>query len=154
MFTLRAATLFDDGNGYYAKPSLDIGAIYRLTVIRRSITSSGSLKDSDHIFAFVTPAIEVGLDLDYDEFSLRPFVFGGARFLLNEDETRNINVTFQNLQPADDELRFERTAATAFLGAGATLFASSGISSRMIYTASFQQRLVTHTFSARLQIDF
>jgi hypothetical protein len=63
VFTLRAATSFDDGNGYYAKPSLDIGAIYRLTDIRRSITSSGSLKDSDHIFAFVTPAVEVGLDL-------------------------------------------------------------------------------------------
>ena len=154
VFTLRAATLFNDGNRYYAKPSLDIGAIYRLTDIRRSATTGGTLKDSDHIFAFVTPAVEVGLDLDYDELSLRPFVFGGARFLLNEDETRSINTVFQNLQLADDELRFERTAATAFLGAGATLFASSGISSRMIYTASFQKRLVTHNFSARLQIDF
>lgn len=159
VLALRAATLIDDGNGYYAKPSVDVGLIYTHTknsdtFFRTPVTVLGDIETSNHVFAFVTPALEVGLDLEYDTFSIRPFAFGGARFLFNEDETRNINSSFVGITLTDDELSFERNSTSAFLGAGATLFASGGLSSRITYAATFQSRLVSHNVSAQLQIDF
>lgn len=159
VLALRAATLIDDGNGYYAKPSVDVGLIYTHakssdTFFRTPFPVLGDIETSNHVFAFVTPALEVGLDLEYETFSIRPFAFGGARFLFNEDETRKINSSFVGIRLTDDELRFERNSTSAFLGAGATLFASGGLSSRLTYTATFQSRLVSHNVSAQLQLDF
>lgn len=154
---LRAATLIDDGNGYYAKPSLDVGLFYTHTKRANAFFGPSVLAEieaSDHVFAFVTPALEVGVDLDYGAYSVRPFVFGGARFLFNEDETRNVNSPFVAIGLNDDEVRFRRNRATALLGAGATLFATGGLSSRVTYAASFQRRLVSHSVSAQLQMNF
>ncbi len=154
---LRAATLIDDGNGYYAKPSLDVGLLFTHAKSSDAVFQPaffGEFEASNHVFAFVTPALEVGLDLDFDAYSVRPFAFGGAQFLFNEDETRKINATFGGIRLNDDELRFRRNSALAFLGAGATVFASGGFSTRITYAATFQRRLVSHNVRAQLQFDF
>lgn len=157
VLALRAATLFDDGNGYYAKPSLDVGLIYTHTKNSNVIFQSlfpGDIETSDHVFAFIRPALEIGLDVEYSAYSIRPFVFGGAQFLFNEDETRKIDGTASGIAFTDDEIRFERNSSLAFLGAGATVFASGGFSSRVTYSATFQSRQVAHNVGVKLQLDF
>lgn len=147
---LRAATLFPLESGLYVLPSLGVGAILERFQTQRSAAFFGipvTTPDGKTVASgFVTPSVQIGMDIPTEAFFFRPFVFGGITYRFDEDYSRRF--------PGGGGAFFERESLSGFAGLGATVFSDDGYSVRATFSAGFNDDIVEHTAELRLQVDF
>ena len=151
---LHGAYLIDLG-GAYLKPLIDAGVTH---VIREGYTEGGGNGAGLKIFGAstdawsVSPALELGTQVQVGEYAWRPFVKGGATFIDRSDATVTASFVGIPTSPFATSARYDR--ALFDVGTGLTLLNADGAALRLQYDAKFGPTTEQHSFTVKGSLPF